>query len=137
MDSVGFPEFLKVYKVVLEEPAIFMALNDLIVAISYPHHGPVNCARAVESIRHLLAPNLKKRDAQWRVMNNALQLKSTYTSFITDHAKTGRHGDRTHIPGTTVREVVQRSWTIMNRFLEYKKRGGAVPLPLREFPELL
>jgi hypothetical protein len=38
-------EFLMVYKIVLEQPAIFMALNDLITAISYPHYAPVNCGR--------------------------------------------------------------------------------------------
>jgi hypothetical protein len=135
LDAARFPKFLEVYKVVLEEPAIFMALNDLVAAITYPHHGPVNCGRAVEGIRHLMGPGLPRKQ-QWPIMNDRLRLTSGYSEFIMEHAKAGRHGDRTHVPGATVREAVHRSWTIMNRFLEYKKRGGQAPLPLAEFAEL-
>jgi hypothetical protein len=46
-----------------------------------------------------------------------------------------RHGDPAHIPAITTTEITRRSWKIMNRFFEYKKRDNG-PLPLAEFPLL-
>jgi hypothetical protein len=128
-------EFEKIYRIVISDPAIFMALNDLIVAISSPHAAPVNCYRAVEGIRHLIAPGLEPVD-QWPLMNEALRISKTYVNVIRENATQQRHGNRLPVPGPTVRQLVSKSWVIMNRFLEYKKRG-AIPLPQSEFPTLM
>lgn len=127
-------DFLGVARFVMEDPAIFMALNDLVTAISQAHCAPVNCARAVEGLRHLIAPGLG-REKQWAAMRDALRLEKSYLQPIMDNSTPGRHGNRAHVSGPVVRDIVQRSWTIMNRFFEYKKRGNA-PLPQPEFSTL-
>ena len=42
-------DFDKVYRLTVAEPGLFMALNDLIVAITLPHQAPINCRRVAES----------------------------------------------------------------------------------------
>jgi hypothetical protein len=128
------PDWEKVLHIVLTDPALFMAMNDLIVGITLPHDASVNCARALDGIRNMIAPGLPTRQS-WEVLRNALNLSRDYLNLITDTSIAPRHGDRAHIPGTVVMEISRRSWIIMDRFLEYRKRGNQ-PLPLGEFPEL-
>jgi hypothetical protein len=123
------------YRLVVSEPPLFMAINDLIVSITIPHHASVNCARAIEGLRVLMVPAGVDRRQGWPLMRQNLNLDQTYVTFITDVSTAPRHGDRTHIPGVTVIETVTRSWIIMNRFLEFRKRGNQ-PLPLADFPLL-
>lgn len=127
-------DFSDVYRTVLSDPAIFMALHDLIESISNQHAAPVNCARAIEGIRHLIAPGLDAKKG-WIVLDNALRCNQTYTDLIISNSFQQRHGNRVPVSAPIVREIVQRSWVLMNRFLEYKKRGAA-PLPQPEFPTL-
>jgi hypothetical protein len=122
-------------KLFVVEPGAFMALNDLILAITMPHHAPVNCARAVEGLRTLMVPKGTDRKQAWPLMRNNLNVEADYVLFVTDLSKAPRHGDRTFIDGTKVNETVARSWIIMNRFLEFRKRGN-LPLPLADFPLL-
>ena len=124
----------KMLKRILTEPALFMAMNDLIVSITLPHHAPVNCARALDGIRNMIAPGLATKQS-WEVLRNTLNLSRDYLELITDTSAAPRHGDRTHIPGATVMEVSKRSWIIMDRFLHFRKRGNQ-PLPVADFPEL-
>jgi hypothetical protein len=122
-------------RMVIGEPPVFMALNDLIVSITLPHHAPVNCARAIEGIRVLMVPPGGDRKQGWPLMRDNLNVEQSYLSFVTGHSTAGRHGDRTHIVGPTVQEIIDRSWIVMNRFLEFRKRGN-VKLSLSEFPLL-
>jgi hypothetical protein len=126
--------FVHVLTLVLKEPSLFMALNDLITAITLPHHAPTNCARAIERLRNLIAPNRSRKNG-WSDLRQSLQIDRNYLEFITTHSEGPRHGDPTHIPGTVTTEVTRRSWVIMNRFLEFRKRGGS-PLSISEFPML-
>jgi hypothetical protein len=135
LDKAGSEEFRKIHTIVLSEPAIFMALNDLILAISRAHCAPINCARAVEGIRHLIAPGLDAKK-QWIKFNNALRVDKSYVDPIILNSFNHRHGYRVRIDGKIINDIVVRSWSIMNRFLEYKSRGGN-PLPLSEFPVLI
>lgn len=123
------------YRLLLGEPALFMALNDLIVSITLPHHASVNCARAVEGLRVLMTSPTTDRKQAWPIFQTNLNIDRAYREYVTDTSTGPRHGDRAHIPGTVVMEVVKRSWIIMNRFLEYRKRGNT-PLPWPEFPLL-
>lgn len=122
------------YRLVVKEPALFMALNDLIVSISLPHHAAVNCARVIEGLRKLIAPE-KDRSKAWPIMRASLNIEQTYLTYVTDLSTAPRHGDREWIPGPTVIEATKRAWIVMNRFLEFRKRGNQ-PLPLAEFPLL-
>jgi hypothetical protein len=121
--------------IVFREPPLFMALDDLIGAISLHHLSLTNCARALETLRHLVAPGMPRED-QWERLRDMLQIDRTYLQLITDHSKAGRHGERTYTPPNIVEEIIRRSWTIMNRFLEFRKRGN-IQLPDSDFPVLV
>lgn len=121
--------------IILSDPAIFMALNDLIVSITLPHHAAINCARAIEGIRHLIAGVGMEPKKAWPMMREALNVDAAFLSLITKTSKDPRHGNRSHISGDVIGEVLMRSWKIMDRFLEYRKRGKR-RLPLDEYPLL-
>jgi hypothetical protein len=128
--------FDKIHNLVLGEPALFMALNDLIVAITLPHVAPVNCARAMERLRHLIAsPGSSDKNA-WQQMRAALQIDERYLRFITKHSADARHGRPVRIPGAVTNEVIRRGWIIMNRYFEYRKREQS-SLPENDFPLLV
>jgi hypothetical protein len=122
-------------RLVIREPALFLALNDLITAVTIPGQVAVNCGRAIEGLRAILVPNDPKRKEGWAALQDSLNITRSYREFITTTSTGPRHGDRTDIPRDTSQEVIERSWVIMNRFLEYRKRGN-VPLPISEFPLL-
>lgn len=120
---------------VIQSPALFMALRDLVSAISLPHVSLVDCARAMERLKHLVAEPGAKDAQAWEQLREALHIEKTYLRFITDHSTGPRHGRPGHTPGIDTTEVVRRSWIIMNRYLEYLRRDGT-SLPLAEFPLL-
>ena len=122
------------YRLLLAEPALFMALNDLIVSITLPHHASVNCARVIEGLRKLIAPGVERSKA-WPILRTNLNIEQAYLTYVTDVSTAPRHGDRAHIPGPTVIDATTRTWKVMNRFLEFRKRGNQ-PLPIAEFPVL-
>jgi len=127
--------FLEIWKIVATNPALFQALNDLVAGIALPHQAAVNCARVVEGLSHLIGGVGADAKARWKALREALNLDRTYVQPITDVSTDPRHGNRTHIPGGVLRPITTRSWVIMDRFLEYRRRGGA-PLREPEFPLL-
>jgi hypothetical protein len=133
--SIEQNAFHKVLTIVLSNWQIFRILRQLIEANTVPHESAVNCARVIEGIRHLLASPGANTKKSWEDMRSRLNLSVDYLKLITDISTGPRHGDPTHIPGTTTVEIAKRSWTVMNRFLEYKKRGDQA-LPVAEFPIL-
>jgi hypothetical protein len=133
--NTGANNYDAMYRLVISEPPLMMALNDLIVSITLPHHAAVNCGRAIDGIRVMMTSIGLKRSQGWLILRQSLNVDEAYLSLITDTSTAPRHGDRTFIPGTIVTEVADRSWIVMNRFLEFRKRGNQ-PLPLAEFPLL-
>jgi hypothetical protein len=119
---------------VMGEPALFIALNDLIHAITVPNMVPGNCGRVVDAIRKLVAPALEPKPG-WQVFRETLNFDEAYTTFISEHSKKPRHGELVRIERDATTEILRRTWAIMNRLLEYRKRGNQ-PLPLAEFPVL-
>lgn len=122
----------EIYKIILTEPPLFMAMNDLIASIIFPHHSPVNCARVIEGIRTLIAPTGIDKKRSWSYLHENLHIKSGYLKLITEHSKAPRHGERVYISGKITQEIVRRTWIVMNRFLEFRKRGNT-QLPQSEF----
>lgn len=110
-------------------------LNDLIDSILAPHGALVNCARAVEGIRLRMTPEGFTKKQGWEEMRRSLRIDHAYLKFITDQSEGPRHADRSGVNHAEYRMTLERSWTVMNRYLEYKKRGNQ-PLPEAEF-ELL
>jgi len=132
--GVGNTSFNEVLNIVLREPPLFMALNELVEAVTQSHVAPVNCARAVERLRHLVAPGIERKES-WTHFRNSLQIGRDYIEFVTTHSTGVRHGDPQFIRGEITTEVTRRAWIVMNRFLEFRKRGNR-PLPESEFPLL-
>lgn len=114
---------------------LMQALRDLIASITLPHVSCVDCARAMDRIKHLIAPGEQSDGAAWTAMRNALNVSREYLTFITDHSKDARHGRGNFVPGDITTQVTRRSWVIMNRYLELLKIGGT-SLPHSEFPLL-
>jgi len=126
--------FAEVMRIVMGEFSLCIALNELIEAITLTHHAPASCARCIERLRTVMSPGMDRKHAWVRFRSN-LQISREYLDFITDHATGARHGDPAHVPGSATSDITRRSWIIMDRFLEYRKRGNT-PLPLSEFPLL-
>jgi hypothetical protein len=100
---------------VLQNPTLFMALNELILAITLPHVSSVNCARAMERLKHLIAPQGATDKEAWRKMRDTLRIDESYLKYITRYSVGPRHGSPVHVPGTVTTEVTRRAWIIMNR----------------------
>jgi hypothetical protein len=113
---------------------LMYALKDLIEAVTRPNVSPINCGRVMDGLRKIAAPSLAPA-AGWRVLQGIVNCDEKYQRFVTDLSTNPRHGDRTMIAGDIAAEAVKRTWIVMNRFLEYRKRGNQ-PLPLNEFPRL-
>jgi hypothetical protein len=123
----------QVLALVMSEPALFMLLNDLVQCISVPHVTPVSCGRVVDGLRKLVAPGDPRM--AWPIFRGAVHVDEAYVTFISEHSKNSRHGEHVRIDGPTTVEIQKRAWVIMNRFLEFRKRGNQ-QLPLGEFPLL-
>jgi hypothetical protein len=122
-------------KIVWADPRVFFALRDLIEAITLPHRTTVCCARAIEGLRTLVAGPTTSRGEAWRVFREKLQLDERFLKLITDNSVDARHGQHARLSGAITTEIAQRSWIIMNRFLEYRLRGSE-PLVSSTFPLL-
>jgi hypothetical protein len=135
IDMAKQRDFDALCQIVMTDPQIFFALNELISAISVPHVSLANCARAMDGLKHSLASPGSNESHAWKQMRGALRIEESYLKFITDYAKGPRHAKPGHTPGPITTEVTRRAWTIMNRYFEYLKRGR-IPLPATEFPLL-
>jgi hypothetical protein len=133
--SADKEEFDKVLDVVFTDLRLSAAIRDLTDALGIPHLIPLNCARAIETVRTLIAPKGADRKKGWPLLQQHLRLSESYVRTITDHGVGPRHGDSEYVSGEMNRIIATRTWTIMDRFLEYKKRGS-VPLPETDFPLL-
>jgi hypothetical protein len=131
--SDGGVDIHPVLSTVMTNPTIFVAIKDIVEAISATE-TPVNCARAIEAIREAMAP-ANDRKIGWQVMRDNLNVSQKFLEFITDTSKGPRHGAVLGISFSVVNETIRRSWIVMNRFLEFKKRGDQ-KLPLPDFPLL-
>ena len=126
-------DFAAVFNIVLTEPSLFRAINNLIAAITFPHCSTVNCGRVVDSIRRMISPTLDGA-AAWQAMHHALNVSRPYQEWISKQSTGPRHADPAFVPGTVTTEVARRTWVIMNRFFEYRKRGSQ-SLTAPEFPQ--
>jgi hypothetical protein len=120
--------------VVLAEQDIYMALSDLTDTITQPDRTLVNCGRVIETIRTLVDSN-PKRKAAWATLSHRLNISTLYLKLITDQSTAHRHGDYAEVSAEIGDAIRVRTWTTMNRFLEYRTRGNK-PLPISEFPLL-
>ena len=127
--------FQKVLNLLVAEPYMHMGLTDLILGQYFPNHALINCARAVEGIRHMIVGHGTDPKKAWPIMCDLLNIDRSYIQPITENSTKPRHGNVVIVDGVTVQLVSQRSWVIMDRFLHYRL-GGNQKLPLVQFPLL-
>lgn len=129
----GANGFDRTFRIVASQPILIRLIGDLIHGITVPHEASTSGARAIEGIKHLIAPTLSDKDA-WKKLQEELHLDEAYLKFITDISKDGRHGKDRRLEGEVTGEATVRAWNVMNRYLEYRLRGNT--LPVAEFPLL-
>lgn len=128
-------DFQIVLQIALEDPRISFAIRDMIEAVGGFHTAPLKCALVVDSLREYFLPPGKSKEAGWPVLRETLNVSARYLRGITNVSRGPRHGNRDPIPSAVSNEIAARAWKILNRFLEYKKRGNQ-PLSLVDFPLL-
>jgi hypothetical protein len=114
---------------------LLFVFNDLIDSITSPLQAVINCGRAIEGIRLLMAPAGVERNETWRIMRENLNIDQSYLKSITDESVGPRHGDRSGVTDLGFQISIERSWTVMNRYLEFRTRAEK-PLTAPEFPLL-
>jgi len=134
--KLGTPDFDKVLEVVLAQPALFMALRDLIEAIMFPQRAAINCARAMRNLGQLFRPPSGSYEHGWLALRENLQIGRAYVQRITRYSPSERRDDYANSSAARPADVRHGAWIVMNRLFEYVKRGGQ-PLPLSEFPLLV
>jgi hypothetical protein len=132
----GTGDFDKLLKFVLAEPALFLALRDLIEAITLPHRAALNCARAMSALGPVFERSGDSQEGAWLLLRENLQISKSYMQRIMRHSPSADKGEAARMSGAGPTDVVHGAWNVMNRLLEYLKRGGQ-PLPLSEFPLLI
>ena len=119
---------------VMEDYALAKALNDLTQSLHAQTQVAINCGRVLDGLRKIEAPD-EKRAAGWAKLQSILNADKMYMEYITSKSTEPRHGDRTIPPPNETRAIQTRSWELMKRYLEYRRRGRQ-PLPLSDFPLL-
>jgi hypothetical protein len=128
-------KFREVLQLAVGNKTFLLALNDLTQAISVPDLLVVNCTRSVEGIRQLIAGPGVRGDVAWPKMNDLLNLSESYTKYITRPSRSHRHAERDDISEEIQNEILRRSWTIMDRFINYVI-VNKTKLDLGQFPLL-
>ncbi len=128
--------FDEIHLVVLQDAHLMLILNDLISGLVMSHTAPISCGRALDGLKNHLSPAGIKEPQAWAALRNAINADEAYFKYVTERAKNPRHGKIPVIPLSEYQEIMSRSWTIIDRYFEYKKRGETKPLPIGEFPLL-
>lgn len=120
---------------VMQDPELYPAFHDLNLILTRQDYSPIACGRVIDGLRKIVAPALPPKQG-WPILQELLNVDSAYMRFVSDNSTNPRHGDRTVLPSAIIDEITHRTWAIMNRFLEYRKRIDG-PLPISDFPMLL
>lgn len=115
--------FERLLSIIYQDPPWFLALNDLVTSIYTPHVAPINCARAVEAIRHLFRSGGTRSD-DWEVMRTALNIAQSFLQPVSDISTSYRHGSTDYLQYSIADDVQTRAWVVMNRFVEYRLRNN-------------
>jgi hypothetical protein len=134
LDPSRMQDLQTITDIVAKEPPLSRTLNDVIECITIPHVATINCGRIIYSIRKQIAPGLGAKQG-WPAMHKALNVSQAYQEYISTVSTGPRHGDSAYVSGRVTTEIVKRTWTIMDRYLEYRKRGKTI-LTAPDFPQL-
>jgi hypothetical protein len=112
------------------------ALRHLNEALTAPRRTSVRSAQCIDGIRSLIVPPGGDDKDGWPLLREKLNVTRSYLDVVMDESKAARHGDSELFQGITRSDSVFRAYEIVNRYLEYRKRGAQDALPLAEFPKL-
>ncbi|MEP4704986.1 MAG: hypothetical protein ABJZ62_09080 [Hyphomicrobiales bacterium] len=129
-------DFLEIWEYLISNLNLKLAFRDLISSLSTLNYSAVAACRALECIRNSIAPDGTKDSDRWEFLRKKLQIERAYIQYITDAAREPRHGNRGAAFGDEQLEITHRIWKIMNRYIEFLKRGENEILPKDEFPLL-
>jgi hypothetical protein len=135
LDLAKAAEFDQVMRLVISEPPLFLALDDLIRSITSTHTAAADCGRAIDRIRRIISPTLDGATA-WQEMHIALNISRDFQEWISRQSTGSRHGEVKFMSADTIAEITRHTFAIFNRFLEYRKHGNQ-PLTAPDFPELV
>jgi hypothetical protein len=79
--ALGDTSFGEVFPIVATDFNLFAALDDIISAITHNHTAEADCGRAIERLRHSIAPNTDKK-AAWKAMNRALGVSQEFCERV-------------------------------------------------------
>jgi hypothetical protein len=130
--TVSSAEYWKIASV---ERGIEKHIHDLVDCIVNPLDSEMNCGRAIEGLAQLLLPGAEPKQ-RWIRLREALNLDRSYTQPISDASAGPRHGAIEPQSLDLIVEIRRRSWTIANRFFEFRKRGN-INLVDPDFPLLV
>jgi hypothetical protein len=128
-------DLVEIINMCMRETPLFSAVRDLSDSIKTHGAAEISAARAIETLRNYFIPEGGTRKDGWKSMCEALNVNEEYVRHITDLSRGPRHGDYLEIESQNLREAGIRTWTLMNRFIEHRKRGNR-PLPVSDFPRL-
>jgi hypothetical protein len=129
-----YTDISKALSIILTDFDAATALGDLTETIISPNKVVINCARAIETIRNIIDSNAD-RDTAWATMRTVLNCSKEYLQSVVTPSQTHRHGNYVSTANEEGNKILQRAWTIMNRFFEYRMRGNQ-SLAAPEFPLL-
>jgi hypothetical protein len=127
--------YTQLLKIIAPNPSFSLSLNDLISAIGTPNQTAINCTRAIEGIRNLIAGDDAKEKTAWSLLHKTLNSDEPYVRFITDLSRQHRHAKREQLDPTALDEALTRSWVLMDRYFALRIRN-LEELPIDEFPLL-
>jgi hypothetical protein len=127
--------FNEAFNLLVGDPVLFMAFDDLLNAMRDSLLATVNCGRMLDALRRMVAAPGASEGEQWRILREILNVDRSYIQPISDGSLGPRHGMRVGQPASVVNDIIKRSWIIMNRFLIYRLSAD-VPLQADEHPLL-
>lgn len=130
----GKEDFQKVLNLVMADVPLFLVLNDLIQPLYVPHTILTNCGRVLDGLRKLVAPDEEAKKG-WAVLRSIVNAGPDYMEWVSKRSTDPRHGSKASVSVGVIDEVLKRTWSVMNRFLEYRKKGNQ-GLDVDEFPTL-
>lgn len=113
----------------LSDGQLFMAIDDFVVGLTHHHMAEANCRRALDRLRHALAPGVTDKKKGWAIMNNKLNIDGVSLEAIVRVTHANSHGDPIYKPGMIVTPTLTKTFAVINRFIEYRNRGSH---PLKE-----
>jgi|GEM_PF-378074 len=129
-------DFLQIWEHVVGDFNLKFVFRDLISSLGALNYTSIAACRALETIRKSIAPDSANDGEGWKLLREKLRLERDYVQFITDSSREPRHGNRGAAFGGEQLEITHRVWKIVDRYLEFLKRGANDSLPEEEFPLL-